>query len=348
MNRADWEMPEVPENVHQAVLEALKKLDTIEDNAERKIDMRGKRYKKRVTLLIAAAMTAILGTTVLATELFSWNERAEEVFDSNKELQDKLVEDEFAKDEYKSVTNNGLSITSLQTIQDENCFYALFEVKAEDPSIVIDENSDMEYSIDWGGKENPFSMRESQFIKKEDEENSGYFEIYGQKADTTSTEDTVMNVHFTALQKQREKAAAGENILTGEWDFSVTIHQIPGTSYQVEKECQIAGYSILVHEVRISPLTVTVICDGNDMKALEKGQGLSLDQCDVLPIWVSGLKYQDGMVQTEENRKMTEGYDEEGNYFMTGRFSSVAEVEKIKAILLGEDMAEVEILQSKN
>ena len=63
MNRADWELPEVPENVHQAVLEALEKLDTVVKDSERKTEMRGKRYKRRAIVLIAAAMTAILGTT---------------------------------------------------------------------------------------------------------------------------------------------------------------------------------------------------------------------------------------------------------------------------------------------
>ncbi len=348
MNRADWELPEVPENVHQAVLEVLEKLDTVAEDSERKTDMRGKKYKKHVIVLIAAVMTAILGTTVLATELFSWNERAEEIFDGGGELQDKLAEEEFARDESVSVTKNGLTITSLQTIQDENCFYTLFEVKAEDPSIVIEENSDMKYTIDWGGEEDPFSMRESRFIKKEDQGNSGYFEIYGGKSDKTNTEDIVMNVHFTALQKQGGKAEVGEDVLTGEWDFSITIHQTPGTNYQVEKECQIAGYSVLVHEVRISPLTVTVICDGENMKVMERGEGICLDQCDSLPVWVSGLNYQDGTILTQRNRKMTEGYNDEGDYFMTQRFSSVVEVEKVRAILLGEDMAEVGVLQTEN
>ena len=43
MNRADWELPEVPENVHQAVLEVLEKLDTVAEDSERKTDMRGKK-----------------------------------------------------------------------------------------------------------------------------------------------------------------------------------------------------------------------------------------------------------------------------------------------------------------
>lgn len=347
MNKTEWDLPEVPENVHQAVLEALEKLDTVVEDSERKTEMRGKRYKKRAAFLIAAAMTAILGTTVLAAELFSWNERAEEVFDSNKELQDKLTEEKFAKDEYTKVTDNGLTITAIQTIQDENCFYALFEVEAEDPSIVIDENSDMEYQIDWGGKEDPFSMRGSNFIKKEGQENSGYFEIFGGKADTASTEDMMMNLHFTALQKQGEKAAEGENIRTGNWDFSITIHQTPGTSYDIEKEYQILGYPVQVREVRLSPLTVTIVYDGDDIMTLEKGEGLSFDQCDIMPIRVNGLKYQDGTIVEENEHRMKEGFDEEGNFYVTARFSSVAEVEKVKALLLGDEMTEVEIPKEK-
>ena len=84
------------------------------------------------------------------------------------------------------------------------------------------------------------------------------------------------------------------------------------------------------------------------MKVMERGEGICLDQCDSLPVWVSGLNYQDGTILTQRNRKMTEGYNDEGDYFMTQRFSSVVEVEKVRAILLGEDMAEVGVLQTEN
>lgn len=345
MSRMNWEkeLPEVPECVHRAVMGALGEIGENPAYRQRAAGKR-RRYKGRTILIAAAAMTAVLGTTVLAAELFSWNERAKEQFGGSKEVQDKLVEEQFAIDEYESVTDNGLTVTAIQTVQDENYFYALFEISSEDKDIVLDENSDMEYTIDWGSDENPFAYMGSGFARKgESQGNRGYFEIYGNKADTSKAEDISMNLHFTALQKQGEKAGAGTDIIRGKWDLSVTVHQTPGESFAVDQKAVIAGYDMRVKEVRLSPLTVTVVYDGEDIRAMESGEGLNLAQLDILPITIIGLRYQDGTVIKEDGFTTEEGYREDGNYFITTKLSDVAEAEKVEAILFGEENAEVKI-----
>lgn len=337
------DFPSVPDCVHQVVLDALKEIGTVSMDREKIEGKKSRRYKKHVVLLAAAMMITILATTALASEFFSWNKRAEELFGSDKELQDKLVEEEIAKDEFMRVTDNGLTICAIQTIQDANCFYALFEVKSEDSSILLDNNSEMDILFDWGGEENPFIAIENGFVGGEEKGNSRMYEIFGTKAERDSKEDLQMNLHFSALRQWGEKAMKGKVVLEGNWDFSLNLHQTEGISYSIEKEFFIAGYPVWVHQVVMSPISITIICDGDDIKEMEKGEGICLDQLDVLyPMLFQKVKYEDGsMLDEKGSTELVEGFKENGNYYKMIRLSNIVEVEKVVSIFVGEQMDEI-------
>lgn len=98
-------------------------------------------------------------------------------------------------DVYQTVSDSGLTIRAVQTIQDINCFYALFEITAEDEEMQIVPGSNMSFSIDYQGKENPFSMLGCSFVDENRQKvsNSRYYEIFGTKADTNK-EDLNMTI----------------------------------------------------------------------------------------------------------------------------------------------------------
>lgn len=349
------DFPNVPDCVHQAVLDTLKEIGSTStsisastNEKERLFRMEGRRhYKKRVILLAAVIMTAVLATTAFATEFFSWNKRAKELFGGTKELQDKLVEEEIAKDESLSITDHGLTIRAVQTIQDRNCFYALFEVESEDPSILLDNNSEMDVLFDWEGEENPFIAIERGFVEGEEEGTTRMYEIFGTKANTISEKDLQMNLQFSALRQGGEKAMLGDIVLEGNWNFSLRIHQTEGTLYSIEKEFPIAGYQVLVHKVELSPVSITIVCDGADIKEMEQGEGISLDQLDTLyPMLLKGVKYQNGSVIDESgSQDLVEGFLANGDYYKTIRFSNVVEVKEVATLLLGEQRDEIELYE---
>lgn len=128
MKNRKWnrEFPAVPQSVHQSVLDTLASLDVQEAKKVKK-----KKMKKRTVILLAAAMVAVLGVTAAAAGVFQWHDRAEEVFEAEPAVQEKLVMEEVAQPAYQTVSDSGLTVSAIQTIQDGNCFYALFEVAAE-------------------------------------------------------------------------------------------------------------------------------------------------------------------------------------------------------------------------
>lgn len=330
------EFPEVPEHVHQTVMSTLAGLD------ERKVKRVRRMKKNKIVILIAAAVV-VLGTTVSAAEVFKWNQRAAEVFVADEEQQKELVTEQIAQDEYQTVSDAGLTIKAIQTIQDNNCFYALFEITAQDESMQILPDSTMNFYIDYQGGENPFAMLGYNFVDEREQpvSNSRYFEIIGTKMDS-GKEDLNMRIQFTSLEGPGEKAGPGEILLEGDWEFTLNLHAAQPVCYEINKEYEIAGCNITVKSVELTPISVKLVCDEAGARVLEKQEGINFDETDSLrSLWINGIKYQDGEVVEEE------GYQEimfgcgEGEYVKIARLTNVIDVDKVSALLVGESMDEI-------
>ena len=320
MKNRNWnyEFPEVPEHVHQTVLSTLAGL---EDGKVKRV----KRMKKgKIAILIAAAV-AVLGTTVSAAEIFKWNKRAAEVFVADEAQQKELVTEQIAREEYQTISDAGLTVRAIQTIQDNNCFYALFEITAEDEGIQITENHSMGFV---GERQQTVS-------------NSRYFEITGTKAEP-GQEDLNMKIQFSSLNAPGAKAVDGEPVLEGNWEFLLNLHTTAPVRYEINKEYQIADCAVMVKAVELTPISVKLVCDMEGVRLLEKQEGVNLDQADQLSsLFINGIKYQDGTVVEEEGYQELQVGWEDDMYTKTARLTNVIDVEKVSALLVGENMDEI-------
>ncbi len=339
MRHVDWnkEYPEVPKSVHNSVLDALSRLD--EQKQEEKTM---KKTQKRKILLIAATLTVLIGTTAAASEIFQWNERAGQVFEADEATQNELTMDQMAQDVSQSVTDQGITITAIQTIQDKNRFYALFEVKAEDTEQRITADYSMDYTMDLGGKESPFCALGWGFVPQDVQEvsNIRYFEIYGTKNEQ-SEENLTMNLNFTALRGEpAQKAGEGEILTSGQWNFALDIRTSKMLSYTIDTEYELSGESVHIASIALSPLSMEIVYDGSDIRTLEAKQNVSLDQLDELSgIYPTGVRYEDGTVIEEELMiPLSEGFEdkEETTYRLLLPFHKLITPEKVTEILIGE------------
>lgn len=340
MLNKNWssEFPEVPEHVHQAVLNTFVELD---DRNVKKV----KRMKKSKIIVLIAAAVLVLGMTVSASEFFKWDQRAAEVFVADMEQQKRLAAEQIVQEKYQTVTDNGLTIQAIQTIQDDNCFYALFEITAEDESLQITSDNDMSFLIDYQGNEEPFSAFGCGFVGESEQtvSNSRYYELFGTKMNPEQ-EDLNMKILFTSLDAPGEKAMRGEPILEGNWEFVLNLHTTTPVRHEINKEYQIAGCAVTVKSVELTPISVKLVCDETDVRELEKLEGVNLDQADTLfSMLINGIKYQDGTIVKED------GYQElwvrcgDGEYAKTARLSEVIDVEKVSALLVGDTGDEIQL-----
>lgn len=343
MKHVDWnrEYPEVPGLVHNSVLNAL---SALEEQEVRKM----KRTPKKRIVLLAAALAALAGTTAAAAGLFQWNERAGQVFEADEAMQDELTRNQMAEDlSSQTVTDQGLTITAVQTIQDRNRFYALFEVTAEDPDLRITSDSMLEYTMDFDGKEDPFGALGWGFVPESDQEisNTRYFEIAGTKNEQ-SEEDLVMNVHFTGLQGEPDrKAGEGETLISGNWDFTLHIRTSAMVSHEADRTYELGGYNVHVKSVSFSPLSVMIVYDGRDVRAMEAGKGIHLDRMDELTeLYPTGVRYADGTVVDEGLMlPLSEGFrDGEESYELLLSLDKIIDPEQVTALLINDVSVELE------
>lgn len=340
MNNENWnsEFPKVPEHVHQTVLSTLAELD---DRKAKRV----KRMKKSKIIILIAAAVAMLGTTVSASEIFKWNSRASEVFVADEGQQRALVTERIAQEERQEVSDAGLTIRAIQTIQDNNCFYALFEVTAEDESIQITSDNSMGFSLDYQGSEDPFCMFGSGFVdeRQQDVSNSRYYEMNGIKMNP-GKDDLNMNIRFTSLNAPGAKAMDGEALLEGEWKFALNLHTAEPVCYEMNREYQIAGHTVLVKSAELTPISVKLTCDGESARQLAEMEGADFDETDSLnSLLINGIRYQDGTVVEEEGyQELLVSYGDE-EYTKVARLTSVIDVDKVSALLVGENRDVVEL-----
>ena len=171
--------------------------------------------------------------------------------------------------------------------------------------------------------------------------NSRYFEIMGTKTNP-GEEDLAMNIQFTSLNAPGEKAIAGDPVLEGNWEFTLNLHTTKPVCYEINKEYQIAGCAVTVKSIELTPISVKVVCKEEDVRQLETLEGINLDQADILrSLFVNGIKYHDGTVIEEMgHQELKAGYSD-GDYVKTARFSSVIDVDKASALLVGDTMDEI-------
>ena len=343
MKHVDWnqEYPKVPETVHRSVLDALSALDEQEQEVRRM-----KKAPKKRILLLAAALAALVGTTAVAAGVFQWNERAGQIFEADEEMRNELAMNQLAEDVSQTVTDQGLTITAIQTIQDKNRFYALFEVTAEDTDMQITSDCSLDYTLDFGGNEDPFGARSWGFISEFDQEisNTRYFEIEGTKNEESS-DDLVMNLHFTGLRGEPDvKAGEGELLISGNWDFSLNLHTSDMISHEVDRVYELDGYDMHIGSVAFSPLSMTIVYDGADVRAMEAGKEVRLDQLDELTaLYPTGVRYEDGTIVDEGMMiPLIEGFrNGEETYELLLSFNKVVDPERITALLIGDEVVEL-------
>ena len=129
--------PEVPQDFHEKFEETLRHIE--------QADAVNKKYKrKRISgrLLIAAAVICTgMGVTVAAKEFFKWNDHLLKRLEPSEEQQETMQESNYIQNIDQSVTQNGVTVTLTDSIQDQGFLYAFFEVKTEDSISMTDHTS---------------------------------------------------------------------------------------------------------------------------------------------------------------------------------------------------------------
>lgn len=275
MNRMNWkkEMPEVPESVHMAVLDALENLEYAESNKGNRKTVKITHGIRRGRRMLAAAIVAVtmLGTTALAAE-FIWNNKAVEEWNfPSQDLQQDAIDNQVAILQNASVTNNGIKVTVVQTMQDRNRVYVLLKVEAAEE--VIDGNSGFDGAVMHNGDGDIFTIfcnTGCGFIDEVEGKltKDGYLVIDGLKHydapwNGDSLHITLSDFRYYSYENYDGETGSGEKIanhVEGTWELEVELADVSSLckTIPVNMTSERFGVPVTIQDVKLSPLSMEI------------------------------------------------------------------------------------------
>lgn len=336
-NKFEQEFPNVPAQFHNRVENTLDKIETVTNM---------KLSRKRIAIFAFVAVLAFGSITVMAAGAFQWNQKLAQIFGVDKPQQNNLVEKGATYQNSTSITDNGLTISLVQVLQDKSRIYILFEVTAQKDIKISDKNLFEVSSIDVSGKE--FNVTADHgFLSLVDEPeitNKRYYRyMINKKYNEADLNGKDITVHFKNLQVESGKLNMN-TILEGDWALTWKMSYQDSTKYlDLNKISNLSGNDVLVKRVEISPLGMTVYLDGQDVKAIIEKRGLGkADNLNELEF--KGVRYKDGAVLPIIGNGGGEWLNKDtGEYELTVSFDKIINVENVKELLFGASNSEIDL-----
>lgn len=329
------EMPEIPENVHKAVLDALETINAEKEIIEMK-NMSGHR-RKRKAFLVAVIAAAMLGTTAFAAELL-WNDKAAEQFNNPaEELQQKTFEDGVAALQYASATDKGITVTAIQTLQDEGRVYVLLKVESEET--VIDGNTlfeGLELTAD-NTDVYPFNSIGGGFVDQEDQllTREGYYAIDAMKNPDAAWNGDTLHIALSDFSYYTYGSGEqGGNHIDGHWNLDISLTDASSLSRTIEvnRDFDYDGVAVTINYVKVSPLSVFISYDRADVDRV------SIEEDGTPQLFHFELLDKEGksLMKHAEIGGISSNYTEDAVEILIG-INGVVDMDNLGQILLGKD-----------
>lgn len=328
MNHDDWDsvFPEVPQSFHEAVQH------TLNGRALGRIG-RSKTMKKRFPIVLAAVIAALC-VTAAAAYVIQWNGKLAECFGADEQQQSQLVSAGAVGSVDQTVTDNGLTVTVLQTLGDKNGVYLLLDVKAPEGVTLSDSNVFEEMNVDiegavhhvsWSGG---FMSNFDKTASPSGAANERYFELWLNNAEKDDWNNKTITLDFKNLQADRGKLDL-YTVVEGEWKQSWTLSYTDQMkTFDLNKTFTVNGHAVTVKSVELSPLSMTLTLGGDGLKTLIDDS--DLNQCGCL--CTAALTLRDGTA-VDINGPGSENYTDT-SYTSTDSFEKVLDADQVAGLTL--------------
>lgn len=343
--------PSEPEKVHRTVLHTLDQLD--EKTAERKPFPYEKSFQYKKSLLVAASLAAVLGITAGAAEIFRWDERAIENFGNpTQELQDKMTLGGAASRQESSDTSEGITVTAMQTVQDERKIYILLKVTSEEHVLSGGCFNSLRLLTEEG--ENILS-RAGRLGYQQTEGGSDkelYLELEAAWDAETDWSFENLTVWLDTYKPNGMAGVPSDSDIAGHWEIPVAVNTAGAEAltrvFEPGQELAIYETPLAVKRIVLTPLTVEILFqrveDEEKIEQAKKESYIPENQLGVLRLY--GTEDAEGNV----TKNLWGGEDtaaehygggslirsDEGDWTYDAEFQHIVDVEHVKAILLGD------------
>lgn len=359
MNHTQWldELPDVPEQVHKRVLFTLENLES-EDRQMKKIQTGKKQFWNLRTKAAAAAIVLVMafGTTATAAVLH-WNAKAAEEFDNpTPELQEKMAESGIAQEQNISATDNGITLTAVQTLKDGNRIYMLFDVTSDEELLDGNGNFDNIKMITESGEnllesDRPHSAGGAFTEEKAPGEFStqGYYywdilfdDGYGWNGNSLSVSFT--DFCYYTYENGLSDGQQTPRRIEGNWTLEIPFADVSEQTqtYELDREVTIGGMPVTINSITLSPLSLSIHYDLESTLAMQAVVHKGEEDCLPTELYVYAFLDKDGN-KIEEGTDGSTGHYTETENVITAGLSNPVDVTSIRSILIGPDEVAVEL-----
>lgn len=336
------EIPETVREKMQLAYEQIRQEKRIHEGMEtQKEDSRRTGISRKKIAIILAAVTLSLATvSVTAGVYIRWSEGLKEKLQLTKTQEEELEETGAAESTEASCTSQGITVTVLQSITDQNFSHLAFSVKGY--SAETKEQPDFEQVIvKVDGKE----VNASGSFRNFGEEDMPVY----QKADGTmeylmqidSTEENGLAVkkiqvileNLGTVNKQAEFVQEVKGTWTLDWKLAGTEKE-EGLSVNQT----IGDTDTVVKSIEITPLSLTIHYDMPRKKITKQSHGddgVTTWETYEEPWFLYGFRMKDGTVRQMVFQSQEQGYDDETTEAYTVQYATdqIVEVEQISSLL---------------
>lgn len=346
------EFPKMPEKIHEMVLKTLENLE--EKDSPKQKGGNNMKIKKRRVIAAAAALAAMFGTTVAAAGLFSWNEQAADYFnDPPEEVRHEMVAQGVAMEQNASVTDQGITVTVKQTVQDNNRLYILLDVQCEEA--LIDDNSAFDkwgmitkdpdaFDNMGGGFAEETPGREGEKVDR------AYYELTALKTYGREWNEDSITLDFGQFcyYTYEEGSMGTPHVVDGSWKLEIPLGeqtQAVTKVYEPGSQVMVSGIPVTVKRVELSPISMVIVYDLHDVQNVLDQVYAQEEDAFIYELQLSGFRYDNGERLANGPGGGVSGYwdREAGEVIDKIGLSGLIEPDRVEAVLLGDKEIPVEL-----
>lgn len=300
----------------------------------------------------AAAIACVIvlgggGITAAAAALYNWHQRTTEYFHvPSTEVQEEALEKGIVTEHEISASDQGITISVVETVRDANRMYMLLNVETDSP--ILDKNSFLPMPEFISKEPNLFGNIGSILLSDELESGSTqcYYEIDAMKNREVSWPEE-LTVQFESFQYYTYENGEEMHTVDGNWKLTIPLDDTTMAEtyrYELNRDVELSGVPVTINYIELSPISVKTSVNLDDYQQIHAEVYGNAENAYISETQVYAVVLEDGTIQEVGMAGMSGVWEKDTNENLTEMgFVTMIQPEKVTAVLLGEDRVRVEL-----
>lgn len=336
------EIPEVVRKKMQLAYGQIRQEKRMHEEIEGQKNERGKTVvsKKKVAIILAVATLSLATVSVAAGVYIRWSDGLKEKLQLTKAQEEELEETGAAESTGVSCTSQGITVTALQSITDQNFSQLAFSVKGY--SVEMKEQPEFEQiivktdgkEVNVSGSFRNFGEEDEPVYQKADGTMEYLMQIdTNEKNGLAGKKIQVILENLGTVNKQAEFVSGVKGTWKLDWELAGTEKE-EGLSVNQT----IGDTDTVVKSIEITPLSLTIHYDMPRKKITKQSygdDGVTTWETYEEPWFLYGFRMKDGTVRQMVFQSQEQGYDDETTEAYTVKYATdqIVEAEQINGLL---------------